>query len=234
MARRWPVVLTTWRWLRVGQVRTRRCLVITDQGVDPRFTRGSDDPRLNEYDGILPGFSVGLYLPESQAGWIQFLRAKGYDVPSGWSLSLRGESERPFEDSLSGFLTTRFLEWLEHQESGWFAHLSYLRPHSPYSVAGSFSSMHDPADVEIPIAPVEVECRHPLHRAALQRKTVAAPSDSREMRTLRAQCNCMISEVDAQLGRVARELERRREWDDTLVIVTSDHGDQGLLGKLAF
>jgi arylsulfatase A-like enzyme len=44
----------------------------------------------------------------------------------------------------------------------------------------------------------------------------------------------MISEVDAQLGRVARELERRREWDDTLVIVTSDHGDQGLLGKLAF
>jgi len=46
---------------------------------------------------------VGLYLPESQAGWIQYLRAKGYDVESGWVEPLRGEPDRPAEDSLSGF-----------------------------------------------------------------------------------------------------------------------------------
>ncbi len=42
------------------------------------------------YDGILPGFSVGLYLPESQAGWVQYLRQEGYDVPSDWRGLLRG------------------------------------------------------------------------------------------------------------------------------------------------
>ena len=63
---------------------------------------------------MLPGLSVGLYLPESQAGWIQHLRAKGYDVPYGWEVAARGEPDRPAELSLSGFLTTRFLEWLEH------------------------------------------------------------------------------------------------------------------------
>jgi hypothetical protein len=52
----------------------------TDQGLDPYQAEGYDDPRLDYYDGILPGFSVGLYLPESQAGWVQHLRAKGYEV----------------------------------------------------------------------------------------------------------------------------------------------------------
>ena len=103
----------------------------TDQGLDPNQAEGFDDPRLDSYDGVLPGFSVALYLPESQAGWIQFLRSKGYDVPSGWAPALRGEPDRPVELSLSGFLTTRFVEWLERQDSGWFAHLSYLRPHPP-------------------------------------------------------------------------------------------------------
>ncbi len=42
----------------------------TDQGVDPANAEGRDDPRLDSYDGVLPGLSVGLYLPESQAGWI--------------------------------------------------------------------------------------------------------------------------------------------------------------------
>jgi arylsulfatase A-like enzyme len=48
----------------------------------------------------------------------------------------------------------------------------------------------------------------------------------------------MISEVDAQLGRVVSGIEARGEWDETLVVVTSDHGEQlgdhGLIEKLGF
>jgi arylsulfatase A-like enzyme len=210
----------------------------TDQGIDPFRANDADDPRLTYYDGILPGMSVGLYLPESQAGWAQYLRAKGYDAPSGWEALLRGEPDRPAEDSLSGFLTTRFLEWLTHQESGWFAHLSYLRPHPPYAAAGEFSRRYDPDDVEMPIVPVAGEQRHPLHEAALAFGVVTAPEDPHAMRTLKAQYYGMISEVDAQLGRIVEELEARGEWEDTIVVVTSDHGDQlgdhGLIEKLGF
>jgi arylsulfatase A-like enzyme len=34
----------------------------TDQGVDPR-TVAADDPWLRTYEGVLPGFEVGLHLP---------------------------------------------------------------------------------------------------------------------------------------------------------------------------
>ena len=210
----------------------------TDQGLDPYRASGKDDPRLESYDGILPGFSVGLYLPESQAGWIQHLRERGYDVPSGWAPALRGESERPAEHSLSGFLTGRFVEWLERQPSGWFAHLSYLRPHPPYAAAGEYSKMYDPADVGLPISPVEPTRRHPLHEVAMGVSASAAPGDLDEMRRLKAQYYGMISEVDHQLSRVVRAIEDRGEWGETLVVVTSDHGEQmgdhGLMEKLGF
>src|SRR5688500_16293249 len=48
----------------------------------------------------------------------------------------------------------------------------------------------------------------------------------------------MISEVDAQLGRVWSHLRDTGAWDNTLVIVTADHGeqlgDQGFVQKLGF
>jgi arylsulfatase A-like enzyme len=210
----------------------------TDQGVDPNRAEGYDDPRLDNYDGVLPGFSVGLYLPESQAGWIQYLRSNGYDVPNGWLTACRTEPDRPAEHSLSGFLTTRFVEWLDQQDSGWFAHLSYLRPHPPYAAAGEFSHMYDPADMAMPISPVGQEDRHWVHDAALNVEGSAAPTDPDAMRALRAQYYGMISEVDSQLARVVRHIEDRGEWEDTLVVITADHGDQlgdhGLKDKLGF
>jgi arylsulfatase A-like enzyme len=210
----------------------------TDQGLDPCLAAGDDDPRLNYYDGILRGFSIGCYLPESQAPWVAWLRTLGYDVPAGWWDALINEPTRPAEHSLSAFLTDRYLSWLGHQEPGWFAHLSYLRPHSPYAAAGSFAQLYSPDDVAMPIPPVDEARRHPLHNLSLQFEQSASPTDPTRLRDMRAQYYGMISEVDSQLGRVVDAIKERGEWEDTLVIVTSDHGEQlgdhGLKEKLAF
>jgi arylsulfatase A-like enzyme len=210
----------------------------TDQGVAPELAIGDDDPRLNDYDGVLPGLSIGCYLPENQAPWVAWLRSLGHDVPSGWQGSLSGESERPAEQSLTTFLTDRFLGWLDRQDDGWFAHLSYLRPHPPYAAAGEFSRLYDPADVGASIEAVESAQRHPLHDLSLQFDASAAPKTPDGLRHLKAQYYGMISEVDAQLGRVMDRLRERGQWDDTVIVITSDHGEQlgdhGLKEKLAF
>jgi arylsulfatase A-like enzyme len=210
----------------------------TDQGLDPTQAQGIDDPRLDSYDGILPGFAVGHYLPESQATWVEYLRDLGYDVPFGWAPALRGESDRPAEHSLTGFLSRKFFEWLDVQDGAWFAHVSFLRPHPPYAAAGEYSRLYDPADVSMPLAPVEALERHPLHEIALGVAASAAPREEEAMRHLRAQYYGMISEVDYHLGRIVSRLEERGEYDDTLIVITSDHGDQlgdhGLIEKLGF
>ena len=210
----------------------------TDQGLDLDDAVGRDDPRLDNYDGILPGFSVGLYIPEDQSPFVEWLAAEGFVVGEGWYEALRGESDRPAEYSLSAFVTNRFNSWLSHQDAGWFAHVSFLRPHPPYAAAGHYATMYDPAATGSAIAAVPHEQRHPLHDLSLQFDSSSAPTDERELGELRAQYYGMISEVDAQLGRMFATIEERGEWDSTVIIVTSDHGEQlgdhGLKEKLAF
>jgi hypothetical protein len=54
----------------------------TDTSVDPR-TVGPDDPRLRDYEGVLPGFDPVGYLPEGNpAAWIDWMRGEGSTFPT--------------------------------------------------------------------------------------------------------------------------------------------------------
>jgi arylsulfatase A-like enzyme len=208
----------------------------TDQGVDPRVVRSPGDPRLSSYEGVLPGFRVGLDLTGEHTIWTEWLRDLGYDVPSEVLGELATLPDRPEEVGVSAFLTNSYLDWLERQDRPWFAHLSYLRPHPPYAAAGRFARAFDPDDVDMPIA--ASPRRHRLHEAALSLEETAAPAEEGALRKMRAQYYGMIGDVDAQIGRVLDALEGLGQWEDTFVLVTSDHGEQlgdhGLMNKLGF
>ncbi|MCU0270225.1 MAG: sulfatase-like hydrolase/transferase [Acidimicrobiales bacterium] len=208
----------------------------TDQTIDPRCATGPDDPRLRTYEGVLPGFDVALDLTDDQRPWLAWLAELGHDPGTNGHRELAREPERPAQHGVSAFLTDHLIDWIERQDGPWFAHASYLRPHPPYAAAGHWSRAYDPADVDLPLAPSPQ--RHQLHELALAVPGVAAPQDEGELRRLRAQYYGMIGDVDAQLGRVWEVLRRTGQWDETLVIVTADHGEQlgdhGLLEKLGY
>ena len=195
----------------------------TDQGLDPTRADGPDDPRLDTYEGILPGFDVELDMPAHHRPWRRWLEELGYERMSA-DVALETEPERPVEHGVSAFLTDRLLDWIGRQDQPWFAHASYLRPHPPYAAAGHWSTYYDDADVGQPIAPVED--LHPLHRAAVGNQVSGAPTDPEAVRHLRRQYFGMISDVDAQLGRVWDALEASGAWEHTYIVVTADHGEQ--------
>jgi arylsulfatase A-like enzyme len=209
----------------------------TDQSVDPRETNGPHDPRLKGYEGILPGFDEGLHLPESApTAWLAWLTSLGHALPEKAKDVLAQEPLRPAEHSITAFLTDRFLAWLGEQNNPWFAHLSHLRPHPPYAAAGHFSKMYDPDAVTLPLAPAEE--RHAAHDMLLRLPVFAAPADEAERRHMTAQYFGMVSEADFQLGRVWDALKASGRWNDTVIVVTSDHGemlgDHGLKQKGGF
>ena len=207
----------------------------TDQGVDPRLVDDPADPRLSTYEGVLPGFDPVLDMSGWQLPWLHWLNGHGYDFDDPIA-ALRLDHERPAELSTSTFLTDVFFGWLGGQHQPWFAHLSYLRPHPPYSAAGQFSTMYDPASCPPPM-PIPTS-RHRLFAGLLANPMVAASDDPSEVAHMQSQYFGMISEVDAQLARVWLALEARGEWDNTVIVVTADHGeqlgDQGLIQKAGF
>jgi arylsulfatase A-like enzyme len=208
----------------------------TDQAIDPRDASGPDDWRLNSFEGVLPGFDCKLFIPENHELWIEHLRANGFDLPMDAQHALRTEPDRPEQFGLSTFLTDHLLGWLKKQDGPWFAHASYLRPHPPFAAAGKWSKAYDPADVELPIAPGSD--LHPAHEMFMQIDSASAPADEAGKRHMRAQYYGMIGDVDEQLGRVWDALVEMNMWDNTMIIVTADHGEQlgdhGLKEKLGF
>ncbi|MEQ9638513.1 MAG: alkaline phosphatase family protein [Alphaproteobacteria bacterium] len=232
----------------------------TDTSIDPR---GLDpaDPRLTTYEGLLPGFDVGLQLDEASAPWLEWLAAKGYptgelsyprvfdpvpgDLPAGRKLDNRPPIY-PAAHSPTRFLVDATIDWLRGRERGWFVHLSLLRPHPPWIAPEPYNTAHDPAACPPPrraeSAAVEGE-QHPLLMALLARRDcrdffaadgpVAELCDA-DVAQARATYYGLIEKVDAELARLFGAVD----LDETLVVVTSDHGemlgDHHLMGKAGY
>jgi len=224
----------------------------TDQGVDPRVTT-PEDPWLKTYEGVLPGFTARTRLPTEVGPWLGWLKARGHDLPRDfWDIYLpkSGPADPPSatppiyaaDETETAFLAGEFLAWLDEQPQGqrWFAHVSFLRPHPPFIVPEPYNTMYDPADGPAfrRAADLATErAQHPLLDYWLATNTkdnwfrIGAPAEpvsawnEDDFRTLRALYWGMVSEVDAQIGRIVAALKDAGMWDDTVIVLTSDHGE---------
>jgi arylsulfatase A-like enzyme len=212
-----------------------------DTALDPRRAEGPDDPRLSNYQGVPPGFDVGLELLDEQDAWRAWLQDLGYGTFPHGDAALASEPDRPAEHGVSAFLADHVISWLAAAAPAapsaapavpavpWFVHASFWRPHPPFAAAGHWSRAYDPDLVPAAI-PAGPEPPPSFGRAG---PVPAPPPD--DVGTLRAQYYGMISDVDHQLGRLLDALIEGGMWDDTMVIVTADHGellgDHGLTGK---
>jgi arylsulfatase A-like enzyme len=220
----------------------------TDTSADPRAL-SPDSPWLRTYEGVAPGFRVELRLPEAEEAYLEHLAERGYgrlcyeEVYGGGFLR-----PAPFraEDSVTAFLADRFLAWLDRQErGGWFAHLTFLKPHPPFVAAEPWYSSTPLDRVPPPVRAASVEdegALHPWLAAHLALLAAGAARrvllDGESLARLRAVYFGLVAEVDHHLGRILAALARRDELDRTLVVVTSDHGemlgDHWMLGKSGF
>ena len=215
----------------------------TDQGGDPRLASGPDDPRLSTCEGVLPGFDAVLELTEDHRPWVTWLGELGYTIPSAADPDSVALALLASESDAAGRALGVDVPHRRAARRGSTARTSrgsptprYLRPHPPYDAAGRFATMYDPADCPAP-APIPAR-RHPLHDMAARR-----PRGRRPDRPGGDGPPAGAVLRDDQRGRRSarpgvEHLRGRGMWDDTVVVVTADHGeqlgDQGLMQKLAF
>ncbi len=220
----------------------------TDTTVDPRGL-APDDPRLFTYEGVLPGFEVALNDPSETAGpleWGRWLAGRGRDVPSDPAtlyepdLSFPGAEDHSSwwapghlgpEDTETAFLVETLIDWFRTRADAdpWFVHASFIRPHPPYRNAVGYHDLYaaeDVPDFRGLADRAAAAALHPMAAVAMGIPGVGAPIDERDRRQLRATYYGMMAEVDDQLGRLLGWLGGQGLLDDTLVVLTSDHGDQ--------
>lgn len=231
----------------------------TDTSLDPR-TMAPDDERLTTYEQVLPGFDAQLFNPESAGSpaWARWLAAKGVDVPSNPQdlylprehypgASDHGETWAPTrfsaEHSETVMVIEAFREWLDHGagDAPWFAHLSFIRPHPPYRNPEGYHdrySADDGDDFRGCAVRDDEKAVHPLVDLAVELPGVGCPTDERDRRQQRATYWGAMAEVDDRLGELFDWMDDAGLLADTLVVLTSDHGEQAgdhwLTQKLAW
>lgn len=229
----------------------------TDQTADPRDLE-PNDPRRNTYEGILPGLTAIADTGMDHPGpWAEFLRARGYELPheERFIIWMR-ESGPDYEDGAphpkpwivkaehndTTWHVDQAIDYVsEHREEPWILHLSLLRPHPPWIASEPWNRLYDPETLPPPqrrAAPSDEASEHPWLAYQLKHPLYQAPDDIRKLNRMRAVYFAMMSEVDENLGRLFAHLKHEGLWDDTLIVFTSDHGEQlgdhWLLGKSSY
>ncbi|MCE8508768.1 sulfatase-like hydrolase/transferase [Ruegeria pomeroyi] len=196
-------------------------------------------------DGMLPEGPDGYYDPDGAREYNKYLRAKGYEsdnpwhdfansgldaegnVQSGWFLK---NATRPAniaeEDSETPYLTTRAMEFIEQQTGPWCCHLSYIKPHWPYIVPEPYASMYGPGHVQDVVrSDSERQNAHPLFKAFMETKVGEAFSRQEVRDAVIPAYMGLIKQADDQMGRLFTWLEETGRMQDTMIVLTSDHGD---------
>lgn len=152
-----------------------------------------------------------------------------------------GLSPVPLEHQSTTWIVDRCLDFLRfrEQEQPFFLWASFPDPHPPLSIGEPFFSMYDDAPIPEPVRPDwAFDERCPLWLSEQRATFNSGPMNPHELRKARGVYLGMITNLDQQLVRLFGGLMRSGQWDDTLVIYTSDHGeslgDHGNAAKMTF
>lgn len=186
-------------------------------GLDPQGrTLDPGHPTLGEilrdhgYVSACVGFDGGFY--------------RGFDKYEGFEAWFSWE-DRPARKAEN--LNAKALPLLEDMAGSgqpWCLFLRHMEPHSPYLPPAPFDTMFysgDPADPSLPDTMGPVRDFKPFRDFHLS----WMPPGIRDINYVIAQYDGELAYMDACIARIFQRVKELGQWDDTLILLTSDHGE---------
>lgn len=201
---------------------------LRDDGLWGEGPSGFYDKRRSPYNEYLK--SRGY---EAENPWAENANAGVADdgeVASGWFMkNARKPANIREEDSETPWLTSRAIDFLEERRKGdapWLCHLSYIKPHWPYIVPAPYHAMYGANHILPAVRHAgEKADPHPVYAAFMNNPIGKAFSRDEVRETVVPAYMGLIKQCDDQMGRLFAYLEESGRMDDTMIVVTSDHGD---------
>lgn len=128
-----------------------------------------------------------------------------------------------------------FLGSQKGSEKPFFAYVAFQTPHDPRECLDEFMNMYEPSEVPLPKSFVE---EHPFDNGMLRIRDENLedfPRTEEKVRGHIAAYYAMVTHTDAQIGKILQALEETGEYDNTIIVFSSDNGlavgRHGLMGK---
>ena len=200
-----------------------------DDGLWPEGPDGFYDVQKSSYNAYL--IEQGY---DSENPWLDYANSgvddKG-EIASGWMMM---HANKPAnikeEDSETPYMTSRCIDFINEMNNDdskpWMCHLSYIKPHWPYIVPEPYHSMYSKDDI-VPVNRHESEKidTHPVYEQFMKNVVGQAFKRDEVLETVIPAYMGLIKQCDDQLGRLFAHLEETGRMDDTMIVITADHGD---------
>ena len=199
-----------------------------DDGLWGQGPDGDYDPGPSAYNQYL--HSRGY---EGDNPWHDFANAGVDDngmLASGYFMKNAGKPANIIEsDSETPWLTTTAMAFLDSQRTAnnpWLCHLSYIKPHWPYIVPAPYHNLYT-ADHLLPVNRAESERMHPhpVYEQFMNNVIGQAFRRDEVRNTVLPAYMGLIKQCDDQMGRLFAHLKATGQDKNTMIVITSDHGD---------
>lgn len=169
--------------------------------------------------------------PHGTHDYADWVRAQGGDLNR-----LRESEERvPTEFHQTKWASDRAIEFIscEHH-APWLLNINVYDPHPPFIPPKSYADRFSPDEMPGPYFR-ETDLAHQAKLAKVDFQEGAARPEEFDGKGCQARYYAMIAQIDDQFARIMDCLEATGQFDNTVVIFTSDHGetlgDHGLIQK---
>lgn len=179
-----------------------------------------------------------------------YLRSQGYDgdnpwhdwansaigdkgeILSGWEMKHADKPARIHRDhSETAYTTKKAIEFMDEcQQSDtpqpWCLHASYIKPHWPYVAPAPYNDMYNASHV-VPANKCESERTkpHPVYGAYMNHVESINFSKEQVRDKVIPVYMGLITEFDDTVGKIVQYLKDTNQFDNTIIVITSDHGD---------
>lgn len=198
------------------------------------ITAHSSEQRLSEDIILLPQLAkqagyvtIGIDNLIVQASGRGSWFARGFDFYSGFLYKPFSNQTEQLTDRALGFID-------DYQDKPFFLYMHLWDPHTPYGPPPPYDTLHyhpERVGSETPTLAAVKAIAPEYYEAFLGDMKLRVPDD---YAYVVAQYDGEISYVDSQIGRIIAHLKARGLWDNTILVLMSDHGECFGEGNLYF
>ena len=217
--------------------------------------------RLMGYRTVLSG-KMHFVGPDQLHGFDERLTTDVYPADYGWTPDWEAPDERidtwyhnmdsvrqacvavasvqmDFDEETAFAAMRRINDFRRREEQPFLLVASFTHPHDPYEARPEFWDLYDHDAIDMPAVDLPYEEQDPFSRRlmdGIEASKVSVTAD--EVRNARHAYYANVSYFDAKLGQIVAALRETGQLDDTVLIVTADHGEmlgeRGLWYKMNF
>ncbi|MEM7799564.1 MAG: choline-sulfatase [Chloroflexota bacterium] len=147
--------------------------------------------------------------------------------------------QHDFDDEVAFFARRKILDYAREPALPFCLVASFTHPHDPFVARQPFWDLYDPAEIDMPKHSFPREEQDPFSQRLMDGiKASRVELTEEAIRSSRHAYYANVSYVDEMLGNLIKTLEETQLLDNTVVIVTADHGEllgeRGLWYKMSF